>query len=221
MVRGDAVGSHRYRQDRHGAEDAAVGPEVFLSDDMTILDSSGVARSFPKPLTISHHTLQSVNAGDLGRWEWTWLKVQSRLHSKEGRGFALKLATHNVPIMTINSWTQRAVPPPKYSVQRLVPCEIASSPRRTAVHHRARVPSQSAVPQSEAIAEMLVNTEDAYGFPPYRYLSQALSVDGISYEELKERERLILVSAMESVQFIGLAPTTSRGRIGSRPNWST
>jgi dolichol-phosphate mannosyltransferase len=177
------------------------GRTVFLSDDMTILDSSGVARSFPKPLTISHHTLQSVNAGDLGRWEWTWLKVQSRLHSKEGRGFALKLATHNVPIMTINSWTQRAVPPPKYSVQRLVPCEIASHARIAQLYIIERgFPHESAVPQSEAIAEMLVNTEDAYGFPPYRYLSQALSVDGISYDELKERERLILVSAMESVQ---------------------
>ena len=48
--------------------------------------------------------------------------------------------------------------------------------------------------------ELLDNTEDAYGFPPYRYLAQALSVGGLSYDELRERERLILVSAMESVQ---------------------
>ncbi len=39
----------------------------FLSDDMTIVDSSGVARSFPKPLTISEHTLRAVEAGDLSR----------------------------------------------------------------------------------------------------------------------------------------------------------
>jgi hypothetical protein len=56
------------------------------------------------------------------------------------------------------------------------------------------------VPQSQAIVELLENTEDAYGFPPYRYLAQALSVGGLSYDELRERERLILVSAMESVQ---------------------
>ncbi len=173
----------------------------FLSDDMTIIDSSGVARSFPKPLTISHHTLQSVEAGDLSRREWAWLKIQSRLHSKEGRGFALKLADHNVPIMTINSWTQRAVPPPKYQVQRLVPCKVSLSTRIEQLYIIERgFPHHSIVAQSEAIDELLANTEDAYGFPPYRYLSRALSVDGISYDELKERERLILISAMESVR---------------------
>ncbi len=77
----------------------------FLSDDMTIIDSAGNARSFPKPLTISEHTLRAVDAGDLSRREWAWLRIQSRLHSKEGRGFAMMLAEHNVPIMTINGWT--------------------------------------------------------------------------------------------------------------------
>ena len=115
---------------------------------MTIVDSAGVARSFPKPLTISQHTLRAVNAGDLSRREWAWLRIQSRLHSKEGRGFAMKLADHNVPIMTINGWTQRIIPPPKYHVQRLVPCELGSTTtidqlyiiERGAPHH-SMVPS--------------------------------------------------------------------------------
>ena len=38
---------------------------TFLSDDMTIVDGAGVALCFPKPLTISHHTLRAVNAGRL------------------------------------------------------------------------------------------------------------------------------------------------------------
>jgi dolichol-phosphate mannosyltransferase len=173
----------------------------FLSDDMTIIDSSGVARSFPKPLTISQHTLRAINAGDLTRREWAWLRVQSRLHSKEGRGFAMKLADHNVPIMTINGWTQRMIPPPKYHVQRLVTCELGSTTMIDQLYIIERgVPHQSTVPQSQAIVELLENTEDAYGFPPYRYLAQALSVGGLTYDELRERERLILVSAMESVQ---------------------
>jgi len=173
----------------------------FLSDDMTIIDSSGVARSFPKPLTISQHTLRAINAGDLSRSEWAWLRVQSRLHSKEGRGFAMKLADHNVPIMTINGWTQRMIPPPKYHVQRLVPCELGSTTTIDQLYIIERgVPHHSMVPQSQAIVELLENTEDAYGFPPYRYLAQALSVGGLTYDELRERERLILVSAMESVQ---------------------
>jgi dolichol-phosphate mannosyltransferase len=173
----------------------------FLSDDMTIIDSSGVARSFPKPLTISQHTLRAIDAGDLSRREWAWLRVQSRLHSKEGRGFAMKLADHNVPIMTINGWTQRMIPPPKYHVQRLVTCELGSTTTIDQLYIIERgVPHHSMVPQSQAIVELLENTEDAYGFPPYRYLAQALSVGGMTYDELRERERLILVSAMESVQ---------------------
>jgi dolichol-phosphate mannosyltransferase len=173
----------------------------FLSDDMTIVDSSGVARSFPKPLTISEHTLRAVNAGDLSRSEWRRLRIQSRLHSKEGRGFAMKLAESNVPIMTINGWTQRAVPPPKYHVQRLVTCELTSTTTidRLYIIERGE-PHHSVVQKAGAMVELLENTEDAYGFPPYRYLAQALSVGGHSYDELREQERLILASAMESVE---------------------
>jgi glycosyltransferase involved in cell wall biosynthesis len=42
----------------------------FLSDDMTIIDSEATAWSFPKPLTISHHTLRAVEATDLTPAEW-------------------------------------------------------------------------------------------------------------------------------------------------------
>ena len=99
----------------------------FLSDDMTIIDPHGNATCFPKPLTISHHTLRAVQTGDLTRAEWRRLKLQSRLHSKEGRNFGMVLAGLNVPIMGINSLTQRIVPPPKYNVDRLVECNIISS----------------------------------------------------------------------------------------------
>jgi dolichol-phosphate mannosyltransferase len=174
---------------------------TFLSDDMTIVDSSGVARSFPKPLTISEHTLRAIDAGDLSRQEWAWLRIQSRLHSKEGRGFAMKLADHNVPIMTINGWTQRIIPPPKYAVQRLVPCELSlqTTIQQLYIIERGE-PHYSKVSQSQAIVELLENTEDAYGFPPYRYLAPALSVAGVSYDDLREQERLILASAIESVE---------------------
>ena len=174
---------------------------AFLSDDMTIIDSFGTARCFPKPLTISQHTLRAVNAGNLSRREWAWLKVQSRLHSKEGRGFAMKLADSNVPIMTINGWVQRIIPPPKYMVQRLVPCDLKSTTQLDNIFIIERgAPHQSHVTTSDAVVELLENTEDAYGFPPYRYVAPALSVGGATYDELRERERLILISALESVE---------------------
>src|ERR1051326_7055535 len=37
----------------------------FISDDMTILSPDGVAMTYPKPLTISYHTLRAVNADTL------------------------------------------------------------------------------------------------------------------------------------------------------------
>ena len=57
----------------------------FLSDDMTIVAPDGRAVCFPKPLTISQHTLRAVNAEDLTQSEWRRLQLQSRLHSKGGR----------------------------------------------------------------------------------------------------------------------------------------
>ena len=93
----------------------------FLSDDMTIVSPDGTALTYPKPLTISEHTLRAVNAGDLSKREWRRLRVQSRLHSKEGRGIGARLGDMNVPIMSLNAVTQFVVPPPKYTVERLVP----------------------------------------------------------------------------------------------------
>jgi len=176
-------------------------PGTFLSDDMTIIDGAGVALAFPKPLTISHHTLRAVNAGRLTPAEWRKLRLQSRLHSKEGRGFAMMLAEHNVPIMSINSWVQRVVPPPKYEVKRLVPCELTKKTHLTSLFIIERgEPHHSLVPQNQAIEELLENTEDAYGFPPYRYLAPAIALGDSDYEELRGKERLILASAIESAQ---------------------
>ena len=38
---------------------------AFLSDDMTIVSANGVALSYPKPLTISYHTLRAINSDTL------------------------------------------------------------------------------------------------------------------------------------------------------------
>ncbi len=80
-------------------------------------------------------------------------------------------------------------------------CDLASTTTIDQLYiiERGR-PHHSLVPKVEAMAELLENTEDAYGFPPYRYLAQALSVGGHSYDDLREQERLILASAMESVE---------------------
>jgi dolichol-phosphate mannosyltransferase len=174
----------------------------FLSDDMTIIDSNGTALCYPKPLTISHHTLRAVEAGDLTRAEWRRLLVQSRIHSKEGRGFAMKLAEHNLPILTINGLMQRIVPPPKYGVRRLVTCDLAVRTRVEDLFIIERGPDASGpIDKDTALTELLENTEDAYGFPPYRYLAPVVSFgDQRSSAELLARERAILASALESIR---------------------
>jgi dolichol-phosphate mannosyltransferase len=178
----------------------------FLSDDMTILDSAGVARCYPKPLTISHHTLRAVQAGDLTRAEWRRLHVQSRVHSKAGRGVGARLGELNLPIMSINAVTQRIVKPPKYTVQRLVSCEQATHVQVDTLFVIERKDyGLSDIGAESLIDELIANTDDAYGFPPFRYFAPALVVDGFGYEELRAKERAILTQAMAGIRARRLA----------------
>jgi hypothetical protein len=169
---------------------------VFLSDDMTVIDPSGRAYAFPKPLTISSHTLRAVQAEDLTQKEWRRLRFQSRLHSKGGRSIALRLARFNLPIMGINALTQMIVPPPKYSADRLVPCQIGSSVEVSELFVIERgPPGQAPLEMDEARERLLRNTDDAYGFPPFRHLAAALG-----HERLRAREREILAAFLTGVR---------------------
>jgi putative flippase GtrA len=173
----------------------------FLSDDMTIIDDQATALAFPKPLTISHHTLRAVEAKDLSPGEWRRLRLQSRLHSKEGRSLALILSRYNMPIMAINSITQIVVPPPKYNVDRLVPCRTGSSTTVRDLFLIERGEDDlSAVTVPEAVDELMVNTADAYGFPPFQYLAPVCVLGDGDYANLQRRERAVLASAVARMQ---------------------
>lgn len=176
------------------------GGAHFLSDDMTIISADGTALAFPKQLTISQHTLRAVHAGDLTRAEWRWLRVQSRLHSKEGRGIGTRLGELNLPIMSLNALTQLMVPPPKFEIQRLVPCQGAN---QVAVEQLFIIERGAhrvdTVDSTRLIDELIDNTDDAYGFPPFRYFAPALEIDGESYDSLRVHERAILTQAMDHV----------------------
>jgi dolichol-phosphate mannosyltransferase len=166
---------------------------LFLSDDMTVIDADGNATCFPKPLTISAHTLRAVQANELTRGEWRRLQLQSRLHSKGGRSLALTLAKLNIPIMGINAITQMLVPPPKYTVDRLVPCRIGvTTPVQELFIIERGAPRVGELDHQTTLARMLENTDDAYGFPPFRYMAPAITIDGQSYSDLRRRERDIL-----------------------------
>lgn len=173
----------------------------FLSDDMTILSAEGVATCFPKPLTISNHTLRAVDPGDLRRSEWLWLGVRSRVHSRGGRGVGLAMGNQNLPIMTANALTQMVITPPKYAVDRLVDCQLTESVKVSEVFVIERGdPSLSSIDVDDALPELIENTDDAYGFPPFRYLAPVLVVGGREYVDLREREVEVLASALSCMR---------------------
>jgi dolichol-phosphate mannosyltransferase len=181
----------------------------FLSDDMTVIEPDGTAHCFPKPLTISAHTLRAVNADDLTRKEWRRLQLQSRLHSKSGRSLAVALSRFNLPIMGINALTQRMVPPPKYTADRLVRCTFAptANVRELFVIERG-APKLADLDREHALEQMLTNTDDAYGFPPFRYLAPTITIGGHGYQELRAMEREILASFLSHVRTRVLASDT-------------
>ena len=178
----------------------------FLSDDMTIISPDGAARCFPKPLTISSHTLHAVDPGDLRRRDWTWLNVASRVHSKGGRGIGLALSRMNIPIMSVNAVTQILVPPPKYHADRLVPCDVVERTEVSDLFVIERgAPALADLAIDDAVDELVANTDDAYGFPPFRHLAPLLTIDGFSYPELRERERQVLRAALSRMRVRRLA----------------
>ena len=174
---------------------------LFLSDDMTIVGPDGQAYSYPKPLTISSHTLRAVNQGVLSGKEQMKLALQSRLHSREGRAIGSRLAEMNLPIMALNAATQAIVPPPKYMVDRLVPCLYANRTKVEDLFVLERGPAAlEELDQQRAVQVMLDNTEDAYGFPPFRYFAPAITVGGKDYASLRARERGLLTKFLADVR---------------------
>lgn len=186
-----------------------VEPYGFLSDDLTIMDAEGRLRCYPKPLTISSHTVAAVRSARLRPLERLTLPLQSRLHSKGGRKIAFKMTESKLPVASVNTLAQALIPPPKYSITRLVPgTEIATYARLggMAIIVRAKGDSEEEL-GAEAAAKVLVsNTDDAYGFPPYNEIERFM-LEGSSID-LRARERTIMTSALEGIPTVRLSSAT-------------
>jgi hypothetical protein len=178
----------------------------FLSDDMTIVEPDGLAHCYPKPLTISAHTLRAVDQDALRLHEHLKLAVQSRLHSRGGRSIGARLARMNLPIMALNAVTQAIVPPPKYTVDRLVPCEFAATTQVKELFVIERGPAASEeLDHDRAIDILLANSDDAYGFPPFRFFAPAIAIGGEDYARLRQRERELVAKFLADVRVRRLA----------------
>ncbi len=107
----------------------------------------------------------------------------------------------NLPILGINAITQRLVPPPKYTVDRLVPVRIDSSVRVAELFVIERgAPSVDELDHESTVDRLIWNTDDAYGFPPFRYLAPTITIGGVGYSELRRREREILSEFLTNVR---------------------
>ena len=177
----------------------------FLSDDMTIVSKDGQVMSYPKPLTISNHTLSAVNANSsLTWWERIALQFQSRLHSKGGRKIGMDLSKSKLPAATMNAIVQWMVPPPKYMVHRLIPkVTYVDEAKLTGAVIIERGPEfQEFLVHEQAVDTFVKNAEDAYGFPPYPILADSLSRwDG---QDLHPAEQAIVAQALKGIPTIRL-----------------
>jgi hypothetical protein len=173
----------------------------FLSDDMTVLYPDGRVGCFPKPLTISHHTLRAIGNDELTSKEWRKLRLQSRLHSKEGREFAILLSRLNIPIMGVNALTQFLVPPPKFTVDRLLPCTILPETTVSELFIISRGPFDTGeLSLEDSMSTLLANTEDAYQFPPFRQLAPSVAIGEEDHDQLRRRERDVLANGLQGIR---------------------
>jgi putative flippase GtrA len=183
-------------------------PYSFLSDDLTLVCPDGRVLCYPKPLTISRHTVAAVQTPRLSRKERIKLIPQSRLHSRTGRRLAFILAKMRIPAATVNAVVQRLVPPPKYDIERLVPtARVAPEAKiaRLVIIQRDEDFERELEPE-EALEILFENCADAFGFPPYAEIEGFLH--GLNGHDLQRAERDVVQSAFASVPATLIASST-------------
>ena len=174
----------------------------FISDDMAILTPAGEILSYPKPMTLSSHTMAAVNDQVLPWADRLMLAIRSRVHSKEGRSAGHALGRLNVPIVTINSWVQLLVPPPKYHVQSLIDCDLSDrAPIDSVILMERGTPPLAEEPDFAFTIERLIeNTDDAYTFPPFATFAPLIEINGRSYDALRAHELELLTASVRKAR---------------------
>lgn len=173
---------------------------AFMGDDMAVVKPDGTVLSYPKPMTLSFHTMSAVNEAALPLADRIMLAIRSRVHSKKGRSIGQAIGRLPVPIVTINAVVQLLVPPPKYHVSSLIDCDFSSSAPidATILMERGESSLLEETELEETLDQLLANTEDAYTFPPFATFAPLLSFGGRDLTALRERERDLLRTAIVS-----------------------
>jgi len=176
----------------------------LLSDDMTIVDSNGMCYSFPKPFTISAHTLKA-----LGYSPSIWFKCRSLVHSKEGRRlYRLLGELPQFPILTINALAQIIFKPPKLYPSELTNCEILDYIEPCKLFFLSLNGRNGTIPTDYAEEKLLSFTKEAYETPPYSSIFPRLMLNGKTYAELMNEERNVAHKLLQKVEVRQVADTT-------------
>jgi dolichol-phosphate mannosyltransferase len=87
-----------------------------------------------------------------------------------------------------------------------VPCEFAGSTRIRELFVIERGPkAMEELDQDRTVDIVLENTDDAYGFPPFRYFAPAIAIGGEGYSQLRELERELVAKFLNDVRVRRLA----------------
>lgn len=178
----------------------------LLSDDMTIITPYGHALCFPKPFTISSHTLEAIGLDGDKLAKTGLLKLRSYIHSRYGRAFMRSLGKLNTPILTLNALGQILVKPPKFNVTEILD-EVQIS-RESKINYLFFLEKEGRdvreLPFEKALEKLFYNSNDAFLFPPYSEIFTYIEINGRDFYELMKMEKSLLHNALNGVQIYEL-----------------
>lgn len=169
----------------------------LLSDDMVIVSEKGELFSFPKPFTISSHTLDSV----FGMETNLWYKIRSNVHSGGGRSAYKGMGKMSwLPMMSINALAQIVFEPPKLYPEEIVDVKIGKSAIPESLIFLSKgFDGNKEMSRKDAAQLIQSNTDNAYITPPYPKIFPGLVVGGMTYEEILAKEMQITENLIKNI----------------------
>lgn len=169
----------------------------LLSDDMIIVSENGELFSFPKPFTISSHTLDSVFGMDTS----LWYKIRSNIHSKGGRSAYKGMGKMNwLPMMSINALAQIVFEPPKLYPEEIVSVKIGKQAKPDSLIFLSKeFDGEREMSREDAARTIRANTDNAYITPPYSEIFPGLVISNMVYEDILKKEMEITENLIRNI----------------------
>lgn len=169
----------------------------LLSDDMVIVSEKGELFSFPKPFTISSHTLDSVFGMDTS----LWYKIRSNVHSKGGRSAYKGMGKMSwLPMMSVNALAQIVFEPPKLYPEELVSVKIGKTAiPESLIFLSKEFDGEREMSIEDAARTIRANTDNAYVTPPYDKIFPGLVIGNMTYENILKKEMQITENLIKNI----------------------